>query len=83
MLDLAYLLYGGAVVALVTYLAIRVMGPRYKDGDSEIQLILHQAMNHEVHVSLLVAAFSVIGFALSVVITGFLVSDVRSNLEAL
>lgn len=80
MLDLTYLLYGGAVVALVTYLAIRFLGPRYKEGDSEIQLILNQALQHEVHVSLLVAALSVIGFALSVVIAGFLATDAHDLL---
>lgn len=83
MLDLAYLLYGGAVVGLVTYLAIRILGPRYDEGDSEIQLILHQAMEQKVHVSILVGVLSVIGFALSVVIAGFLATDATAQLEAL
>lgn len=83
MLDLGALLLGGAVVALVTYLAISFMGPRYSEGDSEIKLILKESMQYKTHVSLLVAALATAGFALAAVVAGLLATDASKALEAL
>lgn len=82
-MDLGFLLLGGVVVVLVTYLAISVLGPRYSQGDSEIKLLLNESMQYKLHVSLLVGVLATVGFALSVVVAGFLATDVQSSLAAL
>jgi len=68
-MDLGSLSFGGITVVLVTYLAITFLGPQYqKQGDSEILMILNEAMNNKLLVSILVGLLATSGFLLSQVI---------------
>ncbi len=56
------------VSGVAMYLLAVIVGPKYKEGDNEMMLLLSQARNYPVHSGILVAALCLLGLWISAVL---------------